>query len=1586
MPEAADRNTADRHSGLSNNMHPRKDGTMILKPEDVLEGIGNFLRLDEEGNPVGWRLGRPEQRDGRRIYIGTSRSAMYRQTRVPLNPNRPSHVVDYELAEAGQLPPTPDTPLLAPLPRPPAPQVVKIPADSLGYPASTPASPYWYAWALVHTTEDGDRLTFATRPVPFHLEHGQSFEVLMPENVPPGLKVAFIVSEPGQSRPDRPGPMYVQHVVDPSQYLLSTYPLTGPYRRERLAANYNETEIPTPTGKVVAKQTHEACGAKVAKYQAHITFTDASGETLISTSSDSVFIYEDDDYTYKPKNSTGSGEKVVAGRGKLKVIRPREVPPTATGWRARVYMRPIHNGPNFSPGWFRIVDKRSGTGGEQPFPLSRTSIECAGWTGDEEPYGVNERVIMEANEPPTKNTTGIPGPDETPEVPNATGAGRPEPDKIYHLCVTDTLRGIESLPSDPVTISDLQSDEVMAVLLTDESDLIPNSTFVETDNAALPLYWRVNQPNGHAAVYGQTLRMQTTTPTAPATPTPDAFTPKVPVDPTQFAVFETAYAVEEPPNGLPAGAVEFSVRQYDATGTVTKLDWIHEAYGVGEYEQSLTMHPAQDPTPGVAKWLDSTVEAEVMVRFASVAGSNKNQRVRLRRIRKRLNRLRRRLHRRNKETNIPTKPPGTVVQYPPEPPIPPETGAVSTPDRPLSDGEIFHSEDFENGLAGIGAPFAPVTSGTATIDTIPAASLGPDGTLGLVCKKTTPGTLSSARLTGGFDPEVHDLPDGRHCLGMFNRYRFPTFPTNGTLVIREILDSTNTRWIARLEASHMAEKATLTIDENPTQAGTTYVTLNGARFPIEILEAKQTDTLDLSSGPTEGGSVQVELDSGKKKTVLTGGTSHECLVGAGSSSDNGGYVLIRLDSIDHYVYVPKGKSRQTIAWYIANESYPGWSTSIVSDGYEVLFKATQPEPKNGSFEAYGYNTRTQLYMTQKIAGSCESISSFAARLAANPPSGWTAVVDSLDNTKIHYTATVGGMRPAPNLYPGSTGVAGTWTVAQGSIDTREQLAAKYRAIVAPGWTISGSSRQAIFTATAAGARQTTKYSPGSTGAAGTVLTSQTGADNDLAVIARDKNDVTTRRVLISNITPTQIIHADLAVSGAKRERAIVTAWAGLEGGSLKHKARIEDLDLTGVNAHRHSVGVSSESSADLTWEVHVDALRVTERGLRFYRDHTSEGEWIGQVVGYYPPSLPTSQDLLLQDASVDVFPGREYTLSLYARPENPTSTPAKLLIATARSTNNTATVVAIAGEVPATHADSGWAEYTAAPFTVPEDCYRIDLASRDIGGGHYVIQEVVCSEGSIPKRTHKYAPAGSYSQILDITTPDGHEAFTFWQTQRTRLAAPADVPTGTTIEVLFRSGPSTLGPWSPFVTDPTLVPEDDYVEVRFNATCPNANDTPEIKQNSPSCEWDLKLADSRRMSTLLDENRGQLPGGAAFRSILPWSKRDPAMRMTLPSGRLYDDPSLFEPVGYLPESVLWLFNSKALSYLAENWRRPFYIEAYGELLLVLISAPPGEPEPQTAQVIEDPDGTRHSLYEIKLPSCEVLQAVPLARPPTASTP
>src|SRR4051812_25761466 len=128
-----------------------------------------------------------------------------------------------------------------------------------------PQSPYFYAWARVR---DG-RLALPSMPVSFHLANGQSARVPLPQRTSSIGKDewALLLSEPGTSRPDRPGPMYVQAIVDLNRYFLDYYELTGPYRHDPkdLAPTTNQTVLPTP-GRPHVSRRSASVASRVAEY------------------------------------------------------------------------------------------------------------------------------------------------------------------------------------------------------------------------------------------------------------------------------------------------------------------------------------------------------------------------------------------------------------------------------------------------------------------------------------------------------------------------------------------------------------------------------------------------------------------------------------------------------------------------------------------------------------------------------------------------------------------------------------------------------------------------------------------------------------------------------------------------------------------------------------------------------------------------------------------------------------------------------------------------------------------------------------------------------------------------------------------------------------------------------------------------------------------------------------------------------------------------------------------------------------------------------------------------------------------------
>lgn len=1568
MPFISSDNVADRSLGSTTDMHPTLSGRMILEPDDVLEGRGLFTRLEKDRDPVGWTLGKPESPDGRHVYVGTSPATTTRQTHSPIASNRLVHLVNYALQEFGARPPKATTPLLARIPRSEAPILKAIPVTMDGYPASEPLSPYWYSWAAVKN----GKLTKIAPPVPFHLANGQPALVTLPEDVPEGVhEIALLLSEPNASRPTSPGRMRVQRIVDLRRYFLTTYPLTGPYRYDaRLAPSANETRLDRADApRLRRKSANVAC--RPGKFLARITWADKNGEALPSAESNVLPVQADARWTIyddERENIT-----TLAGGGLVEVIRP-EAPAEAEGWRAYVYITPTHPSAGYSAGWRRIYDRKNNFGDAQPFPLSYGSVKTAGWSGDEH-YGANDHLVAIDASLPEENTTGVRSPEDAPEAPVPFGASRPEADR-YSVRTTDTVGRAESLPSPASSIS-IASDEIFSVHFPDRANRFANATFVETDPSNLPLHWNVDTTGGSADVVARRLVVKTNG--AQAGATPFAHPDGVDVNPQRSSYVDGEFSVDSPDTGAISGSVWAVLRQYDAAGALLSATLLKAASEPGEHEFRAEIRPAG--SQGLA-WHASAAEAHVLYRFD---GASKNLGFTVHHT---ILRDHRHKPRRPKRRKLPPETPAiptsahSLMQDPPEPPWSPECDVVVSPDRPLSAGTLREAVSYD---AGIPAGHNPVASGGGSVTTSLAAAIA--GAQGLHLTKAVSGALAKACTGKTYAPS-----GGRaylHDAAQYVRTRFATWPVNGRLSMHALCDPATKNPFAWLEASTSNEIAELVIENAPLAGGSVGITLDKATTNVAVNAVPEVAELSITSAPTSPGTVAVTLD-GRRFDVYSGGDKQIFKLTVTAVPSTSGYASVRVDGVTRNTLVGptfrdtngnlKASTPSKIAQDIQNTGYTGYT--VVRSGPTLTFVANSPGTRQAPTFSAG-TTRMTAALSVVQPGAPETAEELAARIRATAYPGWTTSQGASGANVVRFTAVTGGPRGDASYSPRTTGAAGTMaTVTQGVIDTAAELAARIRATAFTGWTTSGTGTTVRFTATSPGPRQNAVYLPRATRATGTMKTPKQGANSDVTLYVEEADGTVTKRKVLRNVGAAAVINTDVSVSGANTKRAVVTLWGSLGAEPLRHLARFEDVDLTNVRAGHHVLGVFDESSPSLTWDVHVDEVGVTDRGLSYFRDHDPDGRWLKQVFGYYDPSQPVRQDLLLQGGRAPVLPGKTYTLSAFVRADNAHPTvPLRPLVATAYGPNPN--IYHELGDVtnsPGLLGESGWTEHKLT-FAVPERCYEIGLASRDVGPAEVAVQEVVCSPGPVPLRTGRYKTTGSHTVTYSTRTPRARDRFRFWTSQRINLGSATDEPEAdTTIVTQYRSAnadplnPDAPDPkgWSPFTANPAAVPDRDFVQVSYAAQGPGTR-TPAIASGSPYLEYVLKVTSTRRMSTFLRPDRTEFPGGAAFRKLRPYSRRNAAGRTRMPSGELRDDPQLFRSVGHLPGSELLVFEDAARLFIENNWRLPFVVEQYGEEALTVLLSEQPEFERESVTVEVDGQRRRRGVWVAKLAASQVVQ-------------
>jgi|SRR5215212_539205 len=1576
MPKVSDNTIPDREQGGRVNTHPRLGGEIILTPEDLLEGSGDFVHIDEDGNPLEWTLGQTEIPDGRHVYVGTRPDDLVRQTHHTLDILQPSHVVNYEISDIGPNPPDRNAPNLAKVARPLKPRLKIKAASKHGYPASTEQSPHWYAYSWVKNGKFVGR----SPAVPFQLATGQSYRVVLPTDPPEGItKVALLMSVPGNSRPTDPGKMYVQRIVDLDHYDLPYYDLRGPFRQPKNGRinSSNETKLDKP-GRPELRKDRKDTGARVAHYTAAVIFTDDNGNTVVGKKSrNKVTIHDSERYNIRDKD----GKLVFkAGHGTIHIRRPR-APRGATGWYAMLYMSPTGGGADWQAGWRKVVNKKSGKGGEAPYPLKTRSVETHGWGGDEQYYAANDKVVCVDTDLPPENTTGFPQVEEAPPEPEALGGARPAADK-YYVAVTDVVNGVESLPSERNSI-EIDDDEVFEVVFRNPKNGFANPTFVERDTNDDPLHWTYDQGGYHEMV-GENFELGTDGPQV--TNFPGLYTDEDEIDTTLNTYLHLQGEVLSPLSGTSQGTILFNAKFEDASGAGIGTAQVHSipATDHGEFEEEIKIGPGTSVTyPAGTFTMYLAVVSSGATRNYSLSVSHLE-------MRQAEHRDREPLKRRRKDPVKPHENRSTRVQDPPEPPWTAEAIPVEgKPDRPKSSGTILQSGTFESGVVPTG--FTTTTSGNGAFTVDPLAAI--TGTLGGRFRKTASGALSTAYMAKTY-ASTHPALAQRHDLGAYSKMKWATLPSQRTK-LTQLRNLAQNRALAWIESSSMAEQAQLTIQEDPVAAGTPTLTLDGTRYNLPQAIVAEVQDLSVTSAPTSGGTIKLNL-SGKSYSIQTGKDAQGFGWTIQSTPSTNGTLKYTVNGTTYSINVWKSDSKADICERIKAKGATGYKFYSWGGAYMEGY-ATQPGTRPAPF-IDGNGTGTNPITSWTWNGTNDTAADLVDKIKAVAYADYTATETS--STVVRFTGKLPGNKSASTFSAnGVSGVAASFTtITNGSTETATSLAALIRAQSFTGWTTGGTGTNVTFTATSGGVRTNPRYRANGTGATGTMKILRQGSNATITAHVKDRFDDEDSRRIMFGVGTGVVFNTDVAISGAGTERAVVSFWGSTGTNPLQLLARFEDVNLGGTDEEdfgtnhlyvdRARFGVAEEESSSDLWDLYVDQISVTNRGVNFYRDHNVIGEWLPQVFYHAPKGTPVQRDLLLQDGRAAIIPGDTYTLGAFVRARMNQTQPLRPLVATChRRDKHGKTLRYEMGDVTNTTGLTGinpWAEYSLT-FEVPEDCYHVTLESKDVGGAEVVMQEVTFSPGSSPKRSYLYATSGQYTATQRVATPDADQNLKFWTHDIIHIDANVhnelDEVTGTPLTtslVEMRSAdplandstqpdPAT---WTSFQTDWKLVAEKDFVQTRVTLTGPG-HLTPVIPTGDPHVEYILRFG-KKRLSTFLDTDRTELPGGAAFENLEEFTYREPQSRKRLPSGQLYDEPTIFEAVGHLPEYTVIVYTSEAREYIEENWREEFVVEQFGRHALTVKLPEQPEFKRDMLQVNQE-QGQRYSIWKAKIPPNQVTQ-------------
>lgn len=625
MPEIKPNSVIDRTRHTLNDVHMRKDASLILMPRDLTEGAGNFIELDKDNNPLAadgsalFEIGRIENSTGWAPYVGTAPEGVDGPTKQVAS--------DYDISRngwlgnqlliQGALPPGPLA--AAKLPRPLAPLLVAEPVGIEGYPASPETSPLFVAITFVVNGKHGLLSPFTLVP---SLENGQCIRVKLYEQIPAGVThLGVWLTEPGSSTPSNPGPAWLQREVAVGRYNPGFYDLTGPFRHEKSAPTRNETAIaPSSTAPQLFFNNSKG-NCRPGSYVEVAVWTNARGESLPSPASSQIDIQ-------KVASVVDDQGNWVAERGRLFARRPPNPPRDATGWRPYVYTRGE---------WHVLYDTFLGLGNEQPWPLSATNIEFGGFESTTDVvitnsdaktsknFTANETVLLIKRDLPTENTTPIEEPTDALEEPTVFGVAR-LPAGPYYAQVTESLRGRESVPS-PTSSTTINDNEVLRVIRRDRVSLVPNPVNSEVGANNLPFDRTIVTTGGSVTlirdpiiaaeplILMQTSGVQTGT-------TPSSTTRAIDIDRTEYYRLAVRLLAQLPASGAIAGTADVVLEELDSAGSVTQTV-IGSLSAPGAMIAQKSIYPAGSTgVPGTAMtWQSTTAQARILVRFG---GASKN--------------------------------------------------------------------------------------------------------------------------------------------------------------------------------------------------------------------------------------------------------------------------------------------------------------------------------------------------------------------------------------------------------------------------------------------------------------------------------------------------------------------------------------------------------------------------------------------------------------------------------------------------------------------------------------------------------------------------------------------------------------------------------------------------------------------------------------------------------------------------------------------------------------------------------------------------------------------------------------------------